>query len=183
MKLFSIENISKSGAKFNLEKAKWFNHQYIQMASMERLLPMFEAELAKHGVKAEPEFLSYVAQLMRERVHFIPEFWEQTSYFFVAPTEYDPQAVKKRWKPGTAVHLRKMMEIVESVQPFNKEQSHDLVMEYVQGNELNMGAIMNSFRIALVGAAKGPDLFEIIYAIGVTETARRVERAIQTIEP
>lgn len=183
VKLFSIENISKSGAKFNLEKAKWFNHQYIQMAPMERLLPMFEAELAKHGVEAEPEFLAYVANLMRERVHFIPEFWEQTSYFFVAPTEYDPAAVKKRWKPGTAAHLRKMMEIVESVQPFSKEQAHDRVMEYVQGNELNMGAIMNSFRIALVGAAKGPDLFEIIYAIGVPETARRLERAIQTIEP
>ena len=183
VKLFSIENISKSGAKFNLEKAKWFNHQYIQMASNERLLPMFKAELAKHGVEAEPEFLAYVANLMKERVHFIPEFWEQTSYFFVAPVEYDPAAVKKRWKPGTAAHLRKMMEIVESVQPFSKEKAHDLVMEYVQGNELNMGAIMNSFRIALVGAAKGPDLFEIIYAIGVPETARRVERAIQTIEP
>ncbi len=183
VKLFSIENISKSGAKFNLEKAKWFNHQYIQMASNERLLPMFKAELAKHGVEAEPEFLAYVANLMKERVHFIPEFWEQTSYFFVAPVEYDPAAVKKRWKPGTAAHLRKMMEIVESVQPFSKEKTHDLVMEYVQGNELNMGAIMNSFRIALVGAAKGPDLFEIIYAIGVPETARRVERAIQTIEP
>ena len=183
VKLFSIENISKSGAKFNLEKAKWFNHQYIQMASNERLLPMFKAELAKHGVEAEPEFLAYVANLMKERVHFIPEFWEQTSYFFVSPVEYDPAAVKKRWKPGTAAHLRKMMEIVESVQPFSKEKAHDLVMEYVQGNELNMGAIMNSFRIALVGAAKGPDLFEIIYAIGVPETARRVERAIQTIEP
>ncbi len=183
VKLSSIENISKSGAKFNLEKAKWFNHQYIQMASNERLLPMFKAELAKHGVEAEPEFLAYVANLMKERVHFIPEFWEQTSYFFVAPVEYDPAAVKKRWKPGTAAHLRKMMEIVESVQPFSKEKTHDLVMEYVQGNELNMGAIMNSFRIALVGAAKGPDLFEIIYAIGVPETARRVERAIQTIEP
>ena len=183
VKLFSIENISKSGAKFNLEKAKWFNHQYIQMASMERLLPMFEAELEKHGVKAEPEFLSYVAQLMRERVHFIPEFWEQTSYFFVAPTEYDPQVVKKRWKPGTAEHLRKMMALVESVQPFDKTQAHDLVMDYVQSNELNMGAIMNSFRIALVGAAKGPDLFEIIYAIGVPETAQRVARAIQAIEP
>ena len=183
VKLFSIENISKSCANFNLEKAKWFNHQYIQMASNERLLPMFKAELAKHGVEAEPEFLAYVANLMKERVHFIPEFWEQTSYFFVAPVEYDPAAVKKRWKPGTAAHLRKMMEIVESVQPFSKEKAHDLVMEYVQGNELNMGAIMNSFRIALVGAAKGPDLFEIIYAIGVPETARRVERAIQTIEP
>lgn len=183
VKLFSIENISKSGAKFNLEKAKWFNHQYIQMASPERLISMFEKELKKHNVTAEPAYLQYVAELMKERVHFIPEFWEQTSYFFVAPQEYDPQAVKKRWKPGTAEHLRKMMAIIEAVQPFDKETTHNQVMEYVQGNELNMGAIMNSFRIALVGAAKGPDLFEIISAIGVGETASRVARAIQTIEP
>lgn len=183
VKLFSIENISKSGAKFNLEKAKWFNHQYIQLASPERLISMFEKELKKHDITAEPAFLQYVADLMKERVHFIPEFWEQTSYFFVAPQEYDPQAVKKRWKPGTAEHLRKMMNIIESVRPFDKETAHNQVMEYVQGNELNMGAIMNSFRIALVGAAKGPDLFEIISAIGVGETASRVARAIQTIEP
>lgn len=183
VKLFSIENISKSGAKFNLEKAKWFNHQYIQLASPERLISMFEKELQKHNVTAEPTYLQYVANLMKERVHFIPEFWEQTSYFFVAPEEYDPQAVKKRWKPGTAEHLRKMMAIIESVQPFDKETAHNQVMEYVQGNELNMGAIMNSFRIALVGAAKGPDLFEIISAIGVGETASRVERAISDIEP
>ena len=183
VKLFSIENISKSGAKFNLEKAKWFNHQYIQLASPERLIFMFEKELIKHDVAAEPAYLQYVADLMKERIHFIPEFWEQTSYFFVAPQEYDPQAVKKRWKPGTAEHLRKMMNIIESVQPFDKETAHNQVMEYVQGNELNMGAIMNSFRIALVGAAKGPDLFEIISAIGVGETASRIARAIQTIEP
>lgn len=183
VKLFSIENISKSGAKFNLEKAKWFNHQYIQLASPERLISMFEKELKKHDISAEPSYLQYVADLMKERVHFIPEFWEQTSYFFVAPQEYDPQAVKKRWKPGTAEHLRKMMNIIESVRPFDKETAHNQVMEYVQGNELNMGAIMNSFRIALVGAAKGPDLFEIISAIGVGETASRVARAIQAIEP
>ena len=183
VKLFSIDNISKSGAKFNLEKAKWFNHQYIQLADEERLFTYFDGELRKHGVSADKEYVLHVQRLMKERVHFIPEFWEQTSYFFVAPTEYDPQAVKKRWKPGTAQHLRKMMEIIQAVQPFDKLKAHDAVMDYVQGNELNMGAVMNSFRIALVGAAKGPDLFEIIAAIGVEETARRVSRAIETIEP
>lgn len=182
VKLFSIDNISKSGAKFNLEKAKWFNHQYIQMADDERLFELFNAELLKHDVKVERDYLVRIITLMKERVHFIPEFWEQTSYFFVAPTEYDPQAVKKRWKPGTAEHLRKMIALVESVQPFDKQKAHDLVMDYVQGNELNMGAIMNSFRIALVGAAKGPDLFELIDLIGVDEASQRVARAINIIK-
>ncbi|MCR5114245.1 MAG: glutamate--tRNA ligase [Bacteroidales bacterium] len=183
VKLFSIDSISKSGAKFNLEKARWFNHQYIQMASDDRLLPMFAAELAKHGVQTDDGYLKRIIALMKERVHFIPEFWEQTSYFFVAPEEYDPQAVKKRWKPGTAAHLREMMALVESIKPFDKAKADELVMDYVHQHELNMGAIMNSYRIALVGAAKGPGIFEIIDAIGVGETARRVERAIAVIEP
>ncbi len=108
---------------------------------------------------------------------------EQSSYFFVAPEEYDPQAVKKRWKPGTAAHLREMMALVESIKPFDKAKADELVMDYVHQHELNMGAIMNSYRITLVGAAKGPGIFEIIDAIGVGETARRVERAIAVIEP
>lgn len=183
IKLFSIDKISKSGAKFNVEKAKWFNHQYIQMKSDEELYETFHHQLVEHGVEAERDYLMRVISLMKERVHFLPEFWEQTSYFFVAPEEYDPQAVKKRWKPGTGGHLRKMMSIVESVHPFDRQKVHDQVMDYVQGNELNMGAIMNSFRIALVGAAKGPDLFELIEMLGVEETARRVDRAIRVLEP
>lgn len=183
VKLFSIDNISKSGAKFNLEKAKWFNHQYIQMKSDEDLYEPFNNQLLEHNVEAERDHLMRIIALMKERVHFLPEFWEQTSYFFVAPTEYDSQAVKKRWKPGTNEHLPKMMALVESVKPFNKEEAHDLVMDYVQNNELNMGAIMNSFRLALVGAAKGPDLFEIIDLLGVEETAKRVARAVAEIQP
>ena len=182
VKLFSIDKISKSGAKFNLEKAKWFNHQYIQLADDELLYTHFEKILANHGVTAEKEYAITVMRLIKERVHFLPEFWEQCNYFFVAPTEYDPQAVKKRWKPGTACHLAKMLDILNSVQPFDKQVVHDKIMDYVQSNELNMGAIMNSFRIALVGAAKGPELFEIIACIGVEETNRRVKTACATIQ-
>lgn len=181
VKLFSIDKISKSGAKFDLEKAKWFNHQYIQSADENLLFEHFTKVLSEHNVTADKDYAMAIMRLIKERVHFIPEFWEQCSYFFVAPTEYDPQAVKKRWKPGTAEHLTKMLEILNSVQPYDKQVVHDKIMEYVQGNELNMGAIMNSFRIALVGAAKGPELFEIITCIGVEETNRRVQTACMKI--
>ena len=180
--LFSLEKISKSGAKFDLEKAKWFNHQYIQIADEERLFTLFNQVLEQHGIhQVEKVYAMKIMRLIKERVHYIPEFWEQSHYFFVAPTEYDPQAVKKRWKPGTSSHLHKMLDIIHSIEPFDKQMAHDKVMEYVQSNELNMGQIMNSFRIALVGAAKGPDLFEIIDNIGVPETHRRVESACQAI--
>ena len=180
--LFSISKISKAGAKFDLEKAKWFNHQYIQLADDERLYTHFEKVLADHGVTADKTYAMAIMRLIKERVHFLPEFWEHSNYFFVAPTEYDPQAVKKRWKPGTAAHLAKMLDILNSVQPFDKQIVHDKIMDYVQSNELNMGAIMNSFRIALVGAAKGPELFEIISCIGVEETNKRVKAACANIQ-
>lgn len=180
--LFSIEKISKSGAKFDLEKAKWFNHQYIQKATDEELYPLFEKELQKHGVQADKSYALRIMNMIKERVHFIPEFWDQCSYFFVAPTEYDPQVIKKRWVAGTNEHLVKMMDIILSVQPYDKELAHNKVMDYVQANELNMGKIMNSFRLALVGAAKGPDLFEIITTIGVGETETRIKRAVAEIK-
>ena len=179
--LFSIEKISKSGAKFDLEKAKWFNHQYIQKTADDKLYPLFEKELQKHGAQPDKDYALRVMQMIKERVHFIPEFWEQSSYFFVAPTEYDPQVIKKRWEKDTNEHLKKMMDIILSVQPYNKETAHDLVMDYVQSHGLNMGKIMNSFRLALVGTAKGPDLFEIITTIGVEETKARVDRAVKEI--
>ena len=182
VRLFSIEKISKAGAKFDLEKAKWFNHQYIQLADEELLYTHFKKVLADHGVTADKAYAMAIMRLIKERVHFLPEFWEHSSYFFVAPTEYDPQAVKKRWKPGTAGHLAKMLDILNSVQPFDKQTVHDKIMDYVKSNELNMGAIMNSFRIALVGEAKGPELFEIIACIGVEETNRRVKAACEKIE-
>lgn len=179
--LFSIEKISKSGAKFDLEKAKWFNHAYIQMAPDTLLLDLFQKELQKHNIHPDTDYLLKIINLMKERVHFIPEFWEQCAFFFVAPTDYDEQVIKKRWKPGTDVHLKKISDILSSVQPFNKEKAHNLVMEYIQGTELNMGQIMNSFRLSLVGAAKGPDMFEIIDLLGVAETQKRIARAIETI--
>ncbi len=179
--LFSIEKISKSGAKFDLEKAKWFNHAYIQMASDEVLLDLFNQELLKHNVNTTSDYLLKVTRIIKERVHFIPEFWEQSAYFFIAPVEYDPQVIKKRWKPGVETHLQKIIDILLSVKPFDKETAHNQVMDYIQGNELNMGQIMNCLRLSIVGAAKGPDMFELIDLIGVEETQKRVLRAISTI--
>lgn len=179
--LFSIEKISKSGAKFDLEKAKWFNHAYIQTASDELLIDLFSKELLKHDLRVDHDYLLKIIHLMKERIHFIPEFWEQCAFFFVAPETYDPQVIKKRWKPGTDVHLQKIIEILLEVNPFDKEQAHNRVMDYIQSNELNMGQIMNSLRLSLVGAAKGPDMFEIIDLLGLEETQKRVSKAIKTI--
>ncbi len=179
--LFSIEHISKSGAKFNVEKAKWFNHEYLQKCSDERLADMFLPQLREHGVEAPRDYVVKVVGMMKERLNFPQELWEQTHYFFVAPTEYDPKAVSKRWKPGMTRHMAKVIEILNTV-PFEYDAIHKALLEdYIKGNELNMGQIMNSLRLAVVGTTVGPDMLTLVMTIGKDETIARVQRAINVI--
>lgn len=182
IQLFSIDKISKAGAKFSLDKAKWFNHEYIQKKSADELYPYFEKILKEKNISCNETYVKSVIELIKDRLNFLGDFWEQANYFFEAPTEYDPQALKKRWKEGTGEKIRAIDNILASIQPFDKMQAHDAVMKYIQDNELNMGQVLNSLRIALVGTARGPELFTIIELLGVEETIRRAEKAISIVE-
>ena len=178
---FSFEKISKSGAKFDPEKARWFNHQYLQMKSNEELADIFKKDLEKRNITVPFEKIIRVVGLVKERVYLLHEFWEQSCFLFECPESYDPQVIKKRWKEDTAQHLDNITAIVQAIVPFEKDAAHDKVVNYITENGLNMGQIMNCLRLSLVGAAKGPDLFEIIDFLGTTEVANRIKRAIQTI--
>lgn len=181
IKLFSVEHISKSGAKFNVEKAKWFNHEYLQKCPDEKLAEMFLPQLKEHGVEADMAYVTKVCGMMKERLNFPAELWDQTHYFFQAPTEYDPKAVSKRWKPGMTTHMAKVIEILNTV-PFEYDAIHKALLEdYIKGNELNMGQIMNSLRLAVVGTTVGPDMLTLVMTIGKDETIARVQRAIETL--
>lgn len=182
IQLFSIDKISKAGAKFSLDKAKWFNHEYILKKSADELYPFFEKILQEKNISCNKSYVLSVIDLIKDRLNFLGDFWDQASYFFETPTEYDPQALKKRWKEGTGEKIRAIDNILASIQPFDKMQAHDAVMKYIQDNELNMGQVLNSLRIALVGTAKGPELFTIIELLGVEETLRRAEKAISVVE-
>ena len=191
---FSIEHISKSGAKFNIEKAKWFNHEYLQKCSDERIAQMFLPQLEEHGIKVADtesnnfqlstfnyQYVIKVCGMMKERISFPSELWDQTHYFFIAPTQYDPKAVAQRWKPGMTTHMAKVIEILNTV-PFEYDAIHQALLEdYIKGNELNMGQIMNSLRLAVVGTTVGPDMLTLVMTIGKEETIARVQRAIDTL--
>jgi len=182
IRLFSIEKISKAGAKFSLDKAKWFNHEYIMQKSADELYPYFEKILQEKNISCNESYVKLVTELIKDRLNFTGDFWEQASYFFVAPTEYDPQALKKRWKEGTGEKLRDILNIIQSFQPFDRQAAHDAVMKHIQDNELNMGQVLNSLRIAIVGTAKGPELFTMIEVIGVEEVVKRTLQAIEAVE-
>lgn len=182
IRLFSLDKISKSGAKFSLDKAKWFNHEYILNKSADELYPYFEKSLNEKGILCDAGYVKKVIELIKDRLNFVGDFWEQSHYFFVAPTEYDPQSLKKRWKEGTGARLLEIDRILCGNVPFDKVAASEAVMQYIRDNGLNMGQILNSLRIAVVGAAKGPELFTVIDLIGIDEIHRRIARAVAAID-
>jgi len=181
---FSFERCSKSGAKFDFEKAKWFNHQYLQQKSVKNLVKEFQPVLQSKGIFADDIMIENVVALMRERLNFAQELWETTSYFFVAPTIFDEKSVQKFWKPDTKQRLSELMAQIESMDDFgsNKEEDEAQIMEWIKSKEYKIGNIMNPFRIALVGASKGPHIFELTAIIGKEETLRRIKKAIEVIQ-
>ncbi|MCL2246615.1 MAG: glutamate--tRNA ligase [Lentimicrobiaceae bacterium] len=178
---FSLEKVSKSGAKFDLDKAKWFNHYYIQQKTDKDLATLFAQQLAEKNIHTNLEKVEKAIALVKERVYFTTDIWNQSAFLFQAPETYNPEVVKKRWKEDTPVHLQQVINILFSVTPFDKTVAHDTVVAFIQENQLNMGQIMNCLRLALVGDSKGPDLFEIIDFIGVEETNGRIGMAMKRI--
>ena len=179
--LFSFDRCSKSGAKFDYEKAKWFNHQYIQFTSDKELEKHLRPILVENNITTSKEYTEKVIALVKNRANFIEDLWEQGSFFFEAPTEYDEKTAKKRWKEDTPQQIAQLIEVIEGVDDFSSENQEALVKEWISSNELHMGQIMNAFRLALVGASKGPHIFDITALIGKQETVERLQRAIETI--
>ena len=182
IKLFNIEHISKNGAKFNLDKAKWFNHEYFQKLSDEEVASYLEAQLKEHGISAEHGYVVKVAGMMKERITFPSELWETCCYFFQAPTEYNEKDVAKRWTPDMHIHMQKVIDILNTV-PFEHDAIHKALLDdYIAANGLNTGKVMNSLRIAVVGRTVGPDMITLILTIGKEETVQRIKHAIETIK-
>ncbi len=182
IKLFNIEHISKNGAKFNLDKAKWFQHEYFQKLCDEEVASYLEAQLKEHGISAEHDYVVKVAGMMKERITFPSELWETCCYFFQAPTEYNEKDVAKRWTPDMHIHMQKVIDILNTV-PFEHDAIHKALLDdYIAANGLNTGKVMNSLRIAVVGRTVGPDMITLVLTIGKEETIRRVERAIEKIK-
>ncbi|MDR1459160.1 MAG: glutamate--tRNA ligase [Bacteroidales bacterium] len=179
---FSLERVNKSGARFDFEKAKWFNHTYIQRKSNAELVLFFRPLLLSKGIYVDIEYVERVTELIKERISLIEDFWVQASFFFIRPSSYDENVIKKRWKEDTPKHLNKIKQMIETESPFDKQRVHDKVMAYITEQQLNMGQIMNCLRLSLVGEAKGPDIFEIIGLLGQEESMIRIQVAIETLK-
>ena len=182
---FSFEHCSRSGAKFAFEKAKWFNHQYIQMMPDEKLAELFVPVLRRNGVDADAfglEYITRVVKLVKSRINFVAELWDQAKFFFADPEDYDPKAVKKRWTTGMPDTMRALVSLLEAQPIFDGVALEPVVMQWIKDNELHMGNVMNAFRLAVVGQCTGPHMFEITDVLGRETTLRRLRRAIDDIQ-
>jgi glutamyl-tRNA synthetase len=180
-KVFSLERVVKSGSRFDPEKAKWFNRHYFQEKSVDELSSLFKPVLMEKGVEASDEKIAKVVNEIKERCEFISDIWEQSSYFFVAPDEYDPKTVKKRWKEDTPDKLREIAALFKHVEDWKAESIKTSFSTFMDQKEWGFGAVMNPLRLSLVGGNMGPDLFVICELLGKEETISRVEKAIEII--
>ena len=178
---FSLERVSKSGAKFDYEKGKWFNHQYLQLKSNDELAEQFMPYLEAKGVSADATVVAKVVGLTKDRVNFVSELWEQVNFFFVAPTEYDEKSLKKRWKEDSPKHMTEMLALLEAQEDWSAEGLDNLIMPWIAEKEYGVGVVMNAFRICLVGAARGPHIWNITDVLGKEETLARVRTALEKL--
>ena len=176
---FDLKRIHKSGAKFDPEKNKWFNHQYLQKQTDESLAEAFKVILEEKAISTSLDITRVVTSI-KERANFVTEFWDLADYFFVAPTSYDEKAAKN-WKEETPEIMKQVIEQLQNIADFNSLNIETLLKEWMTTNEIGMGKVMQPLRLSLVGALKGPHLFDIIELIGKEETISRIEKAIASL--
>jgi len=181
-KVFSLERIVKAGSRFDPEKAKWFNKHYFQQKTETELAELFKPVLQEKGVSATDEKIIRVVAEVKERCEFVTDLWTQGGFFFAAPTEYDAQAVKKRWKEDTPEKLMDVAQLFETIEDWKAESIKESFSVFMNEKEWGFGAIMNPLRLCLVGGNMGPDLFVICEILGKVETISRVKLAIQRIQ-
>ena len=182
-KCFSLERVVKSGARFNPEKARWFNQQYLRTKDNRELVSLFEqlrmnylstqANVA-HSSSTNASKLLAIVPLIKERATFVKDFFELSDYFFDAPQQINEKLFLKYWKDDTPSQIAAIKTFLSLLEPFTKESIENSLSTYIKRNEWNMGIIMNALRLCVVGDAKGPGLADIMAIIGKEETLRRL---------
>ena len=183
---FSFEHCSKAGAKFAYEKGRWFNHEYLQTTPDEELGELFRPVLEAHGVNPDDfsrEYIARVVGLVKGRINFVGDLWDQAKFFFVAPETYAEKDIRKRWKPETPAILTELIGVLRALPSFKGADAEPVVLGWVEANGYHLGNVMNAWRLTLVGECKGPHIFDITELIGLEETVARMERGIETIQP
>jgi len=180
VQLFDLERVHKAGAKFDPEKNKWFNHQYFGRQDNTKIAHELSHVLLEKGINKPIEFVTEVVALVKERATFASELWDLSDYFFTAPQNYDEKAVKN-WKPETAEIMQQLIDVIQNTLDFTSANLESVIKAWMEENGIGMGKVMQPLRLSLVGAMKGPHLFDIMAMIGKEETISRIKTAIEKL--
>jgi glutamyl-tRNA synthetase len=178
---FSLNRVGKSGSKFDPEKAKWFNHKYLQSKDSKTLAALFLPVLAERNISADHEFIEKVCSLMKERINFIHELWENAYYFFSAPETYNPKLVKDKWKENSAELLTSFSGKLQQCSSFDLLSVENFVNDFTATTGIGKVQLMPLLRICLVGNPTGPDISQIMSFIGKEETMARISKCITAL--
>lgn len=184
---FDFARCSKSGAKFDFEKGRWFNHKYIQALPQDRLVELFRPVMEAHGVNPAdfaPDYIARALEMVKERASFPSELWDHARFFFVEPEDYDPKAVKKRWSADTPAIMEELIgQLHKLPEGLPAAEAEPAILGWIAEKGYHLGNVMNAFRLAVVGECKGPHMFAITELMGLEATERRLRRAIERIRP
>ena len=181
---FGLERVHKSGARFDPDKTKWYNHQYLQNYDEDILAEQYNYELGKIATSKHVLFdpdekrVKKIIHLIKERANFISDFWELSNYFFEAPSSYNEKAVNKQWKEDTPQIMNGVVSVLEEVDDFSSINIENKIKDWVSSQDLSFGKVMPPFRLVIVGDMKGPHLFDILELIGKEESIQRIKSAI-----
>jgi len=175
---FSFERVNKSGAKFDPEKTKWFNQQYLRMQSDEQLADAVTPLLEAKGINKDRAFVVEFCRLIKEKAHFVNEFYDLGPFFFVAPTSYDEKVIAKKWNESSKELFTKLAAKFEALPEWNTHSLHDAFQEA----QTEIGKLdMQLLRVLTTGAAGGPQLFDLLALLGKEETISRIKSALSKL--
>ena len=179
---FSLERVGKAGAKFDFDKTRWFNQQYLRAKTKEELAVDLQLILKENGVDSNDDFVAAVCEQLKERATFIKDMWKEGRYYFSAPISYDEKTIRKKWKEDTPKYILELKDKLAELSDFSPENIEKEFKEYLTENELGMGRLLPAFRVSLTGLGMGPSLFNIASLLGKEETIKRMETALNTIK-
>lgn len=183
---FDFGHCSKSGAKFDFEKGRWFNHEYLQKLPDERLAALFKPVLEANGVNPadfSDEYIAAATGMVKGRIYFVKDLWDQAKFFFKAPDAYNPKDVKKRWSEDTPRIMGELVEVLAAMDDFSSKAAEPVVLDWIASKGYHLGNVMNAFRLTVVGECKGPHMFDITELLGKDETISRIKKGVESIKP
>ncbi len=178
---FSHERVGKSVSRFHPYKTKWFNHKYLNQKTGKELADLFVEVLKNKNIEYNISAVERVCEMLKERVNFVSELWDEAYFFFESPKEFDEKFMKKSVKEDTKSLMLQLVEILDKIEDFSSLNTENVIKNWIESMEIGFGKIMSPFRLALVGAGKGPHVFDITEIIGKQETISRLKKFIDLI--